>query len=89
MYAIDLSVCCCAWRAKHFLCHHVNEKADRKRLAEYSEIAQGFALGQKRKRGKPQNNTPELIKQPSGAFNKHSQRYKTRYKTNHDSSSES
>ena len=83
-----LSICSCAWWAKHFKCHHVIEMAVRKGLAEYPETAQIIPLGQKRKRGRPQNNTPALIKQPSEAYNKQSQSSK-RYTANHDLSSES
>ena len=45
-----LSICSCAWWAKHFKCHHVIEMAVRKGLAEYSETAQIIRLGQKKKR---------------------------------------
>ena len=60
--------------------------AVRKRLADYPEKAQSIPLGQKRKRGRTQNNTSALIKQLSDAYNKQSQKI-TRYTANHDSDS--
>ncbi len=45
-----LSICSCAWLAKHFKCYHVIEMAVRKGLAEYPETAQIIPLDQKRKR---------------------------------------
>ena len=62
--------------------------AVRKGLAEYPETAQSIPLVQNRKRGRPQNNTPPLIKQPSEAYTKQSQS-STRYRANQDSSSKS
>jgi hypothetical protein len=59
-----------------------------KGLVEYLQTTWHIPLGQKRRRGGPQNNTPTLVKQPSEAYNKQCQSY-TRYTANHDSSSES
>ena len=56
------------------------------RDVKYPLIAQSISLGQKIKRGRPQNNTHALIKQSSEAYIKQSQSY-TKYIANHDSSS--
>ena len=63
-----LSVCSCGWWSKHFICRHVIVVAVKMGLAEFPEQATTLLLNQTRKRGRSQNNTAALIRQPSEAY---------------------
>ena len=63
-----LSVCSCGWWQRHRICRHVIDLAVKVGLIEYPTEAKNIPLGQKRKRGRPNQSTAALIRQPSESY---------------------
>ena len=54
---------------KHRICRHVIDSAVKVGLIKYPTEAKNISLGQKRKRGRPKQNSAALIRQPSESYN--------------------